>query len=165
MQQSGLVSSSDVSCTDNRKIIYTLKPLRNFSKCHRCKNDLSIIRTLTSSFASVRSRFVLLWWFPTEQHMKQRRIKACRVIVTSKFRKWRSCSRKSFQGVTFLPKWILKATFFIFLIVAGKGYFFFYFQLNYCYTWVGHQGNMISESGPVLLGLVVLGSQLMLHLS
>lgn len=64
-----------------------------------------------------------------------------------------------------MPKWILKAALFIFLVVADKGYFLFYFQLNYCYVWVGHQANMISESSPVLLTLVVLGSQLMLHLS
>lgn len=60
----GLVSSSDVTCTDNRRIIYTLKPLGDFPKCHRCKNDLSINRDLTSNFASVRSRFVLLLLIP-----------------------------------------------------------------------------------------------------
>lgn len=64
-----------------------------------------------------------------------------------------------------MPKWILKATLFIFCIVAGKGYFLFYFLLNYCYTWIGHQANVISDSGPVLISLVVLGSQLMQHLS
>lgn len=35
-------------------------------------------------------------------------------------------------------------------------YFLFYFQLNYCYTWVGHQANVICESGPVLLSLLFL---------
>lgn len=43
-----------------RKIIYTLKHLGDLPKCHRFKNDLSINRNLTSSFGSVRSRFVLL---------------------------------------------------------------------------------------------------------